>query len=87
MRRPSVRVGKVTAKLHVKIDGEEKASGGDSHDNLRLDFLRCVRERKQPLATVELGTQVMVIVDLATRAMWEGKAFSFDPKTMSSRAL
>jgi hypothetical protein len=26
----------------------------------------------------------MVIVDLATRSMWEGGAFTFDPKTMTA---
>jgi hypothetical protein len=31
---------------------------------------------------VELGTQVMVVVDLATRSLWDGKAYRFDPKTL-----
>ncbi len=60
---------------------------GNDQDQHRLHWLKCIRERAQPLATVELGTKVMVIVDLATRSMWEGGAFTFDPKTMkSSRA-
>ena len=36
------------------------------------------------MSTVELGTKAMVIVDLATRSMWEGKAFCFDPAAMTA---
>ncbi len=57
---------------------------GNDQDAHRLYWLRCIRERAQPVATVELGTKVMVIVDLATRSMWEGGAFRFDPKTMKT---
>ena len=53
----------------------------------RLDWLQCIRTRRKPLADVELGTQVMVVVDLATRSMWEGKTFTFDPKTMRASAV
>jgi hypothetical protein len=31
---------------------------------------------------VNQGGKVMVIMDLATRSMWENRAFAFDPKTM-----
>ncbi len=57
---------------------------GDDQDAHRLHWLMCIRERAQPIATVELGTKVMVIVDLATRSMWEGGAYKFDPKTMKA---
>lgn len=51
-------------------------------EKLRLDWLRCVRTREQNVSQVELATKVMVIVDLATRSMWEGRAFRFDPQTL-----
>lgn len=57
---------------------------GNDQDAHRLHWLKCIRERVQPVSTVELGTKVMVIVDLATRSMWEGGAFTFDPKTMKA---
>ncbi len=56
-------------------------------DELRLDWLRCMRTREQNVSTIEFATNVMVIVDLATRSMWEGKAFEFDPTRMEARAI
>jgi len=29
----------------------------------------------------------MVIVDLATRSMWDGHAYSFDPATMTAKRI
>ncbi len=55
---------------------------GNDQDAHRRNWLDCIRTRRKPLADVELGTQVMAVVDLATRSMWEGKAFTFDPKSM-----
>ncbi len=55
---------------------------GNDQDKHRLNWLHCIRTREQPLAGVELGTKVMVAVDLAARSLWEGAAFRFDPKTM-----
>lgn len=57
---------------------------GDDQDAHRVGFLHSVRTREKPDSSVELGMKVMVIVDLATRSMWEGGAFTFDPKTMKS---
>lgn len=57
----------------------------DPQDELRLDWLRCIRTREPNASPVELGTKVMVIVDLATRSMWEGSAFEFDPQTRAAR--
>ncbi len=57
---------------------------GDAQDVHRLGWLKCIRSREQPAANVELGTKMMVIVDLATRSMWDGHAYTFDPKTMKS---
>lgn len=55
---------------------------GNDQDKHRLNWLKCIRTREKPLADAELGTKVMVVVDLAARSMWEGGAFRFDPKTM-----
>ena len=56
-------------------------------DELRLNWMKCMRTREPNWSQVDLGTMVMVIVDLATRSMWEGKAYEFDPRTMSARAI
>ncbi|MAF66075.1 MAG: hypothetical protein CMJ84_10530 [Planctomycetes bacterium] len=53
-------------------------------DELRLNWLKCIRTREPNWSPVDLGTKVMVIVDLASRSMWEGHAFGFDPATMSA---
>lgn len=57
---------------------------GDDQDAHRVGFLNAIRTRTKPDSSVELGMKVMVIVDLATRSMWEGGAFTFDPKTMKT---
>ena len=53
----------------------------DWQDLLRLDWLSCVRSREQNRSTVELGVHHMVAVELATRSLWEGGAFRYDPST------
>lgn len=60
--------------------------GGD-HDNLRLNWLQCIRTREKPASDVDLGTKVMVIVDLATRSMWEGGAFGYDAARQRTKKL
>jgi predicted dehydrogenase len=60
---------------------------GDSQDLLRLKWLDCIRTRAPSPSPVDLGARVMVIVDLATRSMWEGGAFGFDPATLEVRKL
>ena len=60
---------------------------GNDQDQLRLNFLECVRTRTPAVSNIDLASKVMVAVDLACRSMWEGHAFRFDPKTMrASRA-
>jgi hypothetical protein len=54
---------------------------GDDQDQHRLNWMKCVRTRQQPSSDIEQGTKVMVVVDLATRALWEGGSYNFDPKT------
>jgi predicted dehydrogenase len=58
---------------------------GNDQDVHRLGFLHSIRTREKPMSSVELGTQVMVVVDLATRAMWEGGTWFFDPSTQQVR--
>lgn len=60
---------------------------GNDQDQLRLDWLRCIRERTPGISDVELGTKIMVIVDLATKAMWSGRTHEFDPERMVARAV
>jgi predicted dehydrogenase len=57
------------------------------HDLIRLDWLNSIRTREPNLSPVELGARVMVIVDLATRSLWEGSAFVFDRESMTARAI
>jgi hypothetical protein len=70
------------------IDAKTYNSPGvNSQDELRLDWLNAVRTRQMNISTVELASRIMVIVDLATRSIWEGSAFTFDPATLKvSRA-
>ena len=60
---------------------------GNDQDALRKNWLDCIRTRRQPDSNVDLGTKVIVAVDLATRSMWEGKAFEFDPSTMTAESI
>jgi predicted dehydrogenase len=59
----------------------------NDQDALRLHWLECVRTRQKPASDVDLGTQVMVIVDLAQRSMWEGAAFEYDPAKQKVKKL
>ena len=60
---------------------------GDPQDQLRLHWLRAIRGQEAPLSDISLGTKVMVVVDLATRSIWEGKAYGFDAERMKARAI
>ncbi len=57
---------------------------GNDQDRHRRNFLNCVRTRTQPESNVDMGLKVMVVVDLATRCLWEGGAWLYDPKTMTA---
>ncbi len=60
---------------------------GNDQDQLRLNWLRCIRSREAPASPIDLATQVMVVVDLATRSAWDGAAYAFDPKTLRARRV
>ncbi|MGE3618769.1 MAG: Gfo/Idh/MocA family protein, partial [Gemmatimonadales bacterium] len=66
------------------IEGEDL---GNDQDQLRLHWLGAIRSKAPSASPVELAAKVMVIVDLATRSLWEGSAFGFDPATMKVRKL
>jgi predicted dehydrogenase len=51
----------------------------DDQQALRLHWLDCIRTRQQTRSDVDLGVKVMVIVDLATRSLWEGGTYKFNP--------
>ncbi len=57
---------------------------GNDQNALRRDWLNSIRTRKPNRSPVDLAAQVMVIVDLATRSMWEGHAYKFDSKTLTA---
>ena len=44
-----------------------------------------MRDRSEPDSNIERGVRVMVMVDLATRSIWSGKAWEFDPESMTAR--
>lgn len=54
---------------------------GNDQDVHRLGWMHSVRTREQPFCGIELGTKVMVIVDLAQRSIWQGGAWTYDPAT------
>jgi predicted dehydrogenase len=60
---------------------------GNDQDQLRLNWLKCIRSRELPASGVDLATKVMVIVDLATRSAWDGRAYSFDPERFEARRI
>jgi predicted dehydrogenase len=83
-RTTTVRPERIFAE---EFDAEtiEGPNEGDTQDQLRHNWLHCIRTREAVASPVELGTKVMVIVDLATRSMWDGAAYTFDPATMTAR--
>ncbi len=59
----------------------ECESIGNDQDALRHNWLECIRTREAAVSGVDLATKMMVAVALATKSMWEGKAYTFDPET------
>jgi len=46
-----------------------------------INWLDCLRSRKQPNATVQNGFSHSVACMMAARAYWSGKKIYWDPKT------
>jgi predicted dehydrogenase len=61
--------------------------GVNSQDELRRNWLGCIRSREPVRSPVAFGARHMVIVDLATRSLWQGGAFEFDPATMKAKLV
>lgn len=60
---------------------------GNDQDQLRLNWLECMRSRQPAASNIDLASKVMVAVDLATRSAWDGHGYKFDPATLkASRA-
>jgi predicted dehydrogenase len=55
---------------------------GNDQDKLRLNWIECIRSREPAASNIDLASKVMVAVDLATRSIWDGHAYTFDPKTL-----
>lgn len=60
---------------------------GNDQDVHRLHWLHCIRTRELPAADVDSGCKIMAIVDLASRSMWDGHAWRFDPYTMMAERV
>ena len=54
---------------------------------LRANWMNSMRTREVNQSPVEFACKVMVMVDLATRSMWDGQAYSFDPETLRAKAI
>ena len=61
----------------------EVITAAPADHQLRVRTQGTVRAKTQ----VELAAQVMVVVDLATRSMWSGASWAYDPETGATRAL
>jgi predicted dehydrogenase len=61
--------------------------GPGAHDLLRLDWLDAIRTRSTPRSDIELATKVMIIVDLATRSLWDGTAHTFAAGSLQPSAF
>lgn len=53
---------------------------GDDHPGHMINWLECMRSRKQPNATVQHGFAHSVACMMATQAYWTGKKIYWDPK-------
>jgi predicted dehydrogenase len=73
-----------------EMEGEKIVVGediGDEQDAHRKKWLDSLHTREAPASPVDLGAKVMVIVDLATRSMWDRSAFGYDPKAQKVSKL
>jgi predicted dehydrogenase len=57
---------------------------GDDQDQHRFNWLECVRTRKHPPSDTAMGLKVVTICDLATRSLWDGGSWNFDPRTLTA---
>lgn len=62
-------------------------AGVGDQDAHRLHWMKCIRTREKAIGDVDTATKVMVIVDLAARSMWSGRAYGFDPASLKPHRL
>jgi predicted dehydrogenase len=94
-RKGNIFVGGQTATLRPErlfadeVDEREvpPSRTGDAQNNLRAAWIDCIRTRKPSPSPVDLGTKVMVIVELASRSLWLGGAFGYDPGKQKVKRL
>jgi predicted dehydrogenase len=60
---------------------------GNDQDQHRIEWLESIRSGNPPSSDIEFGTKVMVVVDLASKSIWNGHAYRFDPTTMTARPV
>ena len=60
---------------------------GNDQDQLRLNWLSSIRTREPAASNIDLASKVMVAVALASKSMWDGHAYSFDPETLRSSRI
>ena len=60
---------------------------GNDQDQIRLNWLACMRSRQPAASNIDLASKVMVAVDLAAKSMWTGHAYTFDPSTLRARQV
>jgi len=61
--------------------------GKDWQDELRKNWLNSIRSRGLNRSTTAFALKHMVVVELATRSLWEGQAFAYDPTSATVTAL
>lgn len=67
----------------IQLGGEKSLPPtfiGDEDPSHMINWLDCLRSRKQPNATVQHGFAHSIACMMATRAYWSGKKIYFDPK-------
>ncbi len=71
-----------------QVEGQSaKFESVPDHDLMRMNWLHCIRTREPNQSPVALATKVMVVVDLATRALWEGHTWGFSPASLTAFPL
>ena len=94
-RKGNLFVGGPTATLRPEqlfaeeVDQKEipPAKQVDAHNALRLAWIDAIRTRQPSPSPIDLATKVMVAVDLASRSLWQGGAFAYDPAKQKVRKL
>ncbi|HSJ14511.1 MAG TPA: Gfo/Idh/MocA family oxidoreductase [Longimicrobiales bacterium] len=85
-RRLTLRPERIYAE-EVEEQTFEGEDLGDPQDLLRVRWIDAIRTRGPSPSPVDLGAQVMVVVDLASRSMWDGHAYAFDPRRLKARRI